>query len=387
MYSRITVRPFGLAVICFGLIAPVSSPRALTITPEFTADISQQARDVFNQAISFFNTTYNGTNLNLTMTFGQQAAGGATSGTFVSAYAWTDVRQAIIRNQSGSATDASAVANLPAALATPMVNVPSPLAAALGLRALNGGVFNRAGCSATSVNGCNTFSAALLSGGPDGSPGAALLAVAQHEINEVLGSSSGVGDPLATTSDAFRYGANGMLTSATNPGSGGQSCAKGTPIASLSVDGGKTALVNYNNCANGGDTGDFVVNNPALPQDWAASANTVVGSLTASSPEVTLLDAIGYNLTAPTLVGTTTNTTTTGPVTASSGASVPFEEDDYNLANGGLTPDQFLQVQHDDVSRFADALDKVPVPEPGTMALVLVPAMLTFVTRRRALSR
>ena len=379
-------KTLGLLTACVGLFTPLAAPRALTITPEYTSAISPRAQAVINQAIAFYNTTFNGSNLALTMTFGSQSNGGATSWKSNFILQWSEVRQAVINSQSASAVDASAIANLPVTLSTATVLVPVPLVAALGLRIPNGSNFsiNSAGCSSTMVFGCNTFSNDLLSGGANNGPNNALLAVAQHEINEVLGTSSGAGGSTAGIADAFRYASAGTLGFGVNPGSGGQSCAAGTPIASLSIDGGKTPLVNYNNCGNGGDYGDFVVNNPTLVQDWASAPDTNTAGLTTTSPEVQLLDAIGWNLTAPLQSGSAA-LAGTGTATQA-GTSSTVIDGDYNLANGGLTDPQFNQVEHDDVLRFPDRYDTaagVPVPEPGTLALIISPVALAFLNRRR----
>lgn len=381
-------KTLGVLTACASILTPLTAPRALTITADYTSAVSPQARAVIDQAVNFYNTTFNGTNLALTMTFGAQDKGGATSLKNNFTLPWTDVRQAIISRRSASATDTTAVANLPLTLSSTNVLVPVAVAATLGLQNLM--AFNysaHTGCSSTLVVGCNRFSNDLLSGGANGGPNNALLAVAQHEINEVLGSSSGAGGATAEIADAFRYASAGTLGFGANPGTAGQSCAAGTPIASLSVDGGKTPLVNYNNCNNGGDYGDFVTNNPTLPQDWASAPDTNTAGLTAASPEVQLLDAIGLNLTAPLQGNSTTAAVTSNSAMQVSASSAATEDEDYNLANGGLTDAQFAQVQHDDVLRFPDRFDTaagVPVPEPGTLALIISPAVLAFVSRRRS---
>jgi hypothetical protein len=68
----------------------------------------------------------------------------------------------------------------------------------------------------------------------------------------------------------------------------------GTPTAYLSIDSGGTDLDDYNNCNNGGDYGDWIGTSGLQVQD-AFGPDSQAASLTLSSPEVTLLDAVGYN--------------------------------------------------------------------------------------------
>ena len=122
-----------------------------------------------------------------------------------------------------------------------------------------------------------------------------MLAVVEHEIDEVLGLGSGLSSNgtvflnQAMPEDLFRYASAGVRSFATN------ACSGTVPNAYLSLDGGTTNLTNLNNCNNGGDYGDFATNSPAMVQDAFATAGASP-SLTLASVEARLLDAIGYNL-------------------------------------------------------------------------------------------
>src|SRR5207253_1009205 len=90
-----------------------------------------------------------------------------------------------------------------------------------------------------------------------------LMAVASHEIDEVLGMGSGLNLPtnfprLSRPQDLFRYSANGVRSFTTVAGT-----------SYFSIDGGATDLVDFNQAPNGGDYGDWIVHNPAQVQDWA----------------------------------------------------------------------------------------------------------------------
>ena len=138
---------------------------------------------------------------------------------------------------------------------------------------------------------------AKSSGGLNGS-NYSIQSVAAHEIDEVLGI-GGTGSTISqsTTSagplDLFRYTANGT-----------RSYATGTGIAPyFSIDGGKTALVHFNQYGGGSDYSDWgngntpaqgAGNNPPQVQDafGTPGVNTVFGR-----NELIALDVIGWNLT------------------------------------------------------------------------------------------
>ena len=133
-----------------------------------------------------------------------------------------------------------------------------------------------------------------------GSPGSSLnynlMSVAEHEIDEVLGlgsDDSGTGffaDPAPE--DLFRYDSSGNRSYTTNP----------LAQAYFSIN-GSTLLAQFDNQGDGGDWGDWQSN--PLPAGVAAKvqdAYATPGSnpfLSLNSPEVTALDAEGYNLVSP----------------------------------------------------------------------------------------
>ncbi|MBV8731269.1 MAG: PEP-CTERM sorting domain-containing protein [Acidobacteriia bacterium] len=135
-------------------------------------------------------------------------------------------------------------------------------------------------------------------GGAGGTPQAALFGDVEHETDEVLGTSSALPngggtvptDPKAA--DLFRYSAPGVRSFAINT-STAEPCT-GTPTGYLSINGGITNLNPYNNCNNGGDYGDWIFDDGHQVQD-AFGPDDVPSSLNLGSPEVTLLDAVGYN--------------------------------------------------------------------------------------------
>jgi hypothetical protein len=161
---------------------------------------------------------------------------------------------------------------------------------------------NAVGLTGTSGSGTILLNTSLTTpGSPGSSDQYSLAAVAEHEIDEVLGLGSGLantssgtvttinanGDPLPE--DLFRFSAPGVPSF-----NAGTSCGS-LGGAYFSIDGGTTNLDNFNNVCNGGDFGDWVVNSPAQVQDYAGTP----GSNPSLGVEITALEAIGYDLSAP----------------------------------------------------------------------------------------
>jgi hypothetical protein len=161
------------------------------------------------------------------------------------------------------------------------------------------------GVAGTNFAGCILLNTALTTPGlPTSTNQFSLLAVAEHEIDEVLGLISGLFctapgagncfvDP-PTPQDLFRYDGSGVRSYALNTQTS-RGCT-GAPVAIFSLN-GTTNLKEFNNCDNGGDYGDWASNgSPASVQDAFATVGSSP-SLTQSDPAVVGLDAIGYNLT------------------------------------------------------------------------------------------
>jgi PEP-CTERM motif len=125
------------------------------------------------------------------------------------------------------------------------------------------------------------------------------FSVAEHETDEILGTVSCLGNTGPTTidrcpgngiaaADVFRYTSPGTLAWTTSSG------------AYFSIDKGSTAIATYNNSPNGGDYGDFVAQGtcpPDLVQDFEATPGCSPDITTdAGTPEIQLLNAVGFNL-------------------------------------------------------------------------------------------
>ncbi|HLK16349.1 MAG TPA: NF038122 family metalloprotease [Fimbriimonadaceae bacterium] len=115
-----------------------------------------------------------------------------------------------------------------------------------------------------------------------------LYAVVSHEIDEVLGTSSGVGNGGAwfTATDFFRFGSTNHVRSFTTDT---------TQHAYFSVD-GVNHIDEYNQIGRtGGDWGDWIDHGSANKQvqDWVVYSNLLINY---GVGETSLLDAVGYNV-------------------------------------------------------------------------------------------
>jgi hypothetical protein len=200
--------------------------------------------------------------------------------------------------------DAIAIANLPG---SPLANRVDPSSAdgrAVGLN--TPGAMNSSGAVGTggTFDGIVTLNSgqALDFNRADGiTPNSYdALRVIEHEMDEVLGLGSILpsttdftGNSAIRPQDLYRYSAPGVrsLTSST------------TATSYLSIDGGITNLVGFNQNSNG-DYGDWLSPScsplPSPLVQYAFSCPNQIANLSPTSPEAINLDVIGYDQTAPT---------------------------------------------------------------------------------------
>jgi hypothetical protein len=271
-------------------------------TVNFTAADQTQIQ----AAVNFFSSNITST-FDVTIAFGGQAGGGASTSSFSDFVDYSAYYNALVANSSGNATDTAAIASLGGSNAnnpvtgSTEIELKPTLAATLGIGSQISGSFSN--CDNLTANACIQVGTNVLNA--TGDPMASLMGTVEHEIDEVLGTSSALpggggtlpADPSAA--DLFRYSAPGVRGFAFN--SSTDVPCTGSPTAYLSINGGVTNLNQYNNCNNGGDYGDWIYTDGLQVQD-AFGPDDVASSLNLNSPEVTLLDSVGYNF------GTTSTT-------------------------------------------------------------------------------
>jgi PEP-CTERM motif len=281
---------------------------ALDIIPTFESNITSDPNaaaieGIINTAISFYNnnlTTATASPVNVLIDFQEGGGlGGSLTGSYGVSYS-NNYLPALAAANSGDATDTTALAGLPA-------TEPISGGDQLDLKSANGRALglNTPGFINGSYDGQITLNTSLTTpGSPGSSLQYSLLAVTEHEIDEVLGLGSDEGDATGgdffshpAPEDLFRYTTGDVRAWNQSTVCGANSSG---PLAFFSLD-GTTDLSVFNNCNNGGDYGDWYSaagDFPGfLPQVQDAFATP--GSspfLVRSSPEVVALDAIGYNL-------------------------------------------------------------------------------------------
>jgi hypothetical protein len=268
----------------------------LTIIPTFDSSIDAPTQTVINNAIAFYQNTFTD-NITVNIEFHNMGTGLGQSTFFVFTVPYTSYRTQLGANAT-SPDDMTALANTPSGSTNPVTGsanilVKSPNGRAIGLN-LPEQSFNFMGspCPTFTGSGCIGLNVTLAN-----SHGI-LMATVEHEMDEVLGLGSalrGTTTPMDPfTEDLFRWASAGARSFATNAPTTNP-CGMGNPPAFFSIDGGTTDLDDFNNCANGGDYGDWISHTPTQVQDAFANGSGSP-SLSSTSPEVRALDVIGYSL-------------------------------------------------------------------------------------------
>lgn len=285
-------------VVAAALSCALPAQANLVITPVFDTTITGDANaaaieSVINTAASFYDNTFTNP-VTVAIKF-QEGGGLGASLSWVFQAKYQNFINHLIAGSSGDATDTTALANLPHGATNPVTGGGSVVVRAANLRALGFTIGPLPG----GVDGTITLNTSLTDVGSSGTTGEySLLAVVEHEIDEVLGLGSDVGGTgffaVPTAEDLFRYDATGNRTFAPH------ACGS-EPAAYFSLD-GTTKLAQFHNCSDGADYGDWASDPlPAGVVPKVQDAYATPGAhptLNRYSPEVVALDAIGYNLTA-----------------------------------------------------------------------------------------
>jgi hypothetical protein len=268
----------------------------LVITPTFDSSITGDPNaaaieGTINTAINTYESAFTDP-INVTIDFKEMTTGLGQSNTTLYKISYSDFYNALVADAK-SGNDATALAHLPNGSApgstnpvtgSTTINVKTADLRALGF---NGALFPPIG-GFDGVIGLNTT--ITTPGSPGSSLQYSLLATTEHEIDEVLGLGSDLGqsnpffsDPAAE--DLFRYDSTGARSYTTNP----------TAKAFFSIN-GTTDLAQFDNQNDGGDWGDWQ-SNPlppgVLPKVQDAFATP--GANPALSVELVALDVIGYD--------------------------------------------------------------------------------------------
>ncbi len=208
-------------------------------------------------------------------------------------FTYTEFRNALIASAS-DATDATAVASLPLSnpLSVTWVGITDALQRALGLT------------SGTCVSPCydgtitisNSIPLYFRSGTITGSQ-YDFFTIAEHETDEILGTSSCAISPCgsgttAFAADYFRYHSNGTRSFAAGTN---DACTSSVMLtnACFSLN-GSSMLQHYNNLNNGDDAGDWDTNCAApFVQDAEICAGTA-GVDISPAAEILVLDTVGF---------------------------------------------------------------------------------------------
>ena len=284
----------ALAVpVLLGLSA-AQAHAGLVITPTFDSSITSRTdastiEGTINSAISVYETDFTNP-VNVSILFAaDESVGLGQSSTYVGTVDYTDYRTNLFTTKTHGTDNTTFENYIPA---TNPVNTSTQVSDTLaGLRALGFSGYVVSPGQYDSTISLKTSLMNLSTTGMQDPNKYSLFSVASHEIDEVLGFGSALnnlnnGDPTPTgaigTLDLFRYSAPGVRSFTTDVNAS----------AYLSVDGGTTNLVNFNQ-TQGGDFHDFA-SSPGTPRVQDAFG-TPGSSPTLGIAEFTALEDIGYN--------------------------------------------------------------------------------------------
>jgi PEP-CTERM motif len=286
------------------MIASVAPARAgLTITPTFDSSITGDPNaavieSTINTAIQTYENLFTNP-INVSIYF-QEGGGLGTSITgvydlngFNGNTGYQNFRSGLAAQFaiSGNSAQGTALNNLPVQANNPVNNAPDLLVKSADGRALG---FNTPGVvtvGSHAYDGQIILNTSLtFPGSPGSSLSYSLLAVAEHEIDEVLGLGSNVGgtgffvNPAAE--DLYRFQHSSTTRNYTTSGDN----------AWFSINGGTTSLVQFNQDGVG-DYGDWHPGSGTTRvQDAYATPGATETILTDGGAEITALNVVGYSL-------------------------------------------------------------------------------------------
>lgn len=285
-------RLMWIAAPAFGCFLALAGPAGanITITPTFDSTINNdpnatQIKSAINQAISFYQSNIT-TPIFVSITYAEMSSGLGQSSTYINSTSYSSYRSALASHAT-TTSDASAIASLPVQTNNPVNGTTSITASLPALRAL-GYSFNPPTGDTDSTISINTSltNNTRTSINPSKYD---LIAVVEHEMDEVLGIGSQLDQGSTSTTgnvspeDLFRYSANGVRSYTTSS----------SATAYLSVNGGATSIVGLNQAGpvGGSDYGDWVSSGTHRVQDAFGTPGAIIDF---GPAEQTALDVIGY---------------------------------------------------------------------------------------------
>jgi hypothetical protein len=294
---RWNTRPGAISIACAGValvLLGIGAPRAqaqFTIVPTFDSSITVNdpanaaaIEATINQAIAVYESVIT-TPITVNITYAEMGGGLGESETPLYGFGYQTVAQALLAKYAANPTDpsdVSAAASVPNQATDPMTGGSTMWISQAEARALGFGV-------ATSSDGEVFLNTSImnLNSSQTNPNHYSLLAVVEHETDEVLGTGSGLnlsGSPFNLAprpEDLFRYSASGTRSYSTS-----------AATSYFSVNQGATNLVSFNQNGSG-DYGDWLVNSPAQVQDWEGTPGTTP---TLGPNELAALDVVGYDV-------------------------------------------------------------------------------------------
>lgn len=300
----------GVAAVLLAALWGTPATAGFVITPTFDSSITNdpnaaRIEATINQAIQTYEARFTD-DVNVTIDFKEMATGLGQSNWYYRNVTYSQYRNALAADQTTSA-DATALAHTPGGSTNPVNGGTSVSVNLANLRALGitanppVGAFDGTVSLNTSIT--NLDRTAIDPSKYD------LLAVTEHEIDEVLGLGSTLDNSGPTNirpEDLFRYDQFGSRSFTTDT----------TVQSYFSIDGGNTLLARFNQ-ASTGDNGDWYSTGPHTPQ--VQDAFSTAGATPNLGVELTALDVIGYNL-APAAVPEPSSLLLLGALGAVSGA-------------------------------------------------------------------
>jgi hypothetical protein len=302
----------ALLLIALFAACVVPSRANLIITPVFDSSITSDPHaasieTAINQAIGVFESTYS-TPINVSIYFQETSSGLGHSLYYQYFDPYQEYYNALVNLNANPAAVAALTAHGGNSPVDPVIGAADILINSATLRAV--GVNEVPGCIPTltskgmtctfgrgsgSVDGIVSLNTAItFPAQPNNGQNYSLVSTTEHEIDEILGSGSGLRNVTSNAGtvtntninplDLFRYDASGARSFTLN-------CAN-PPTAYFSYD-GITDMAKFNNGCTGGDFGDWASGAKAQVQDAFATP----GATPVYGPnEIAVLSAVGYQV-------------------------------------------------------------------------------------------